>query len=72
MVRITKSASVPSSSSATAWKQYIEASGLSTDTKPDDCATGSIFVEVDTGKVFLYDEEGADDERWTEQFSFQS
>ena len=38
--------------------------GLSTDTKPtENVATGSVFLEVDTGKTFLYDEEGED---WTE------
>lgn len=47
---------------------YIEAAGLSTDTKPSNVATGSIFTEVDTGKVFFFDEDGD----WTEQFSFQS
>lgn len=46
---------------------YIEAAGLSTDTKPTDFATGSIFTEVDTGKVFLFN--GSE---WVEQFSFQS
>ena len=46
---------------------YIEAAGLSTDTKPGGIATGSIFTEVDTGKVFLFDEESD----WTEQFSLQ-
>ena len=50
---------------------YAEYAGLSTDTdgKPTDCATGSIFVEVDTGKVYFYN---ADAETWVEQFSFQS
>lgn len=49
---------------------YGEWSGKSTDTKPtDNVATGSIFTEVDTGKVFFYD---AEDEEWIEQFSFQS
>lgn len=38
--------------------------GLSTDTKPtENVATGSVFIEVDTGATFLYDEEGED---WTE------
>lgn len=39
-------------------KYYVEAFGKSTDNKPDDgIVTGSVFVEVDTGKVYLYDEE---------------
>lgn len=38
--------------------------GTSNDTKPTTgYATGSSFVEVDTGKLFLYDEVGA---TWTE------
>lgn len=49
-------------------KSYVEAAGLSTDTKPDNVITGSIFVEVDTGKVFMYDEVG---ESWVEEFSLQ-
>lgn len=36
-----------------------EFAGLSTDTKPtENLATGSTFLEVDTGDVFLFDEEG--------------
>lgn len=34
---------------------YIEAAGLSTDTKPSDVAVGSSFLEVNTGKAFLFD-----------------
>ena len=38
-------------------KLYIEAAGLSTDTKPtDDLITGSLFMEADTGKVYVFDE----------------
>ena len=38
-------------------KRYIEAVGLSTDTKPtDDILTGSTFMEIDTCKVYFYDE----------------
>ena len=41
----------------TADKRYIEAFGLSTDTKPTTgIITGSVFVEVDTGKAFLFNE----------------
>lgn len=46
---------------------YFEYMGLSTDSKPTDCKTGSIFVEVDTGKVFFFS-----GSVWVEQFSFQS
>lgn len=50
-------------------RNYSEFAGTSLDTKPTDgVGTGSIFVEVDTGKVFFFDE--TDD--WVEQFSFQS
>jgi hypothetical protein len=36
----------------------IDAAGLSTDTKPTGAtiATGSTFMEVDTGKVYFYNE----------------
>ena len=47
-------------------KPYIEAACLSTDSKPTDCATGSIMVEADTGTVFFFD-----GTQWVEQFSFQ-
>ena len=36
--------------------------GLSTDTKPA-AANGDSFIEMDTGKLYLYDADGAD---WTE------
>lgn len=40
----------------------IEAYGLSTDTKPvDGVANGSCFIEMDTRKIFLFDEEN---KRW--------
>jgi hypothetical protein len=46
-----------------------EYSGLSTDEKPTDgIGNGSIFVEIDTGKVYFYDAAG---QTWIEQFSFQ-
>ena len=38
-------------------KSYIEAAGLSTDTKPAaGIATGSLFLEVNTGDVYAFDE----------------
>ena len=41
--------------------QYVEFAGLSTDTKPTNgIATGSLFLEVDTGDVFAYDEAGSE------------
>ena len=46
--------------------RYLEMAGLSTDTKPVDAvdatvvtATGSRFLEVDTGDEYAYDEDGA-------------
>ena len=42
-------------------KKYIEASGLSTDSKPtENIVTGSVFIEVNTGNAYLYDEHGAE------------
>ena len=38
-------------------KKYIEAAGLSTDSKPTaDLVTGSVFVEVNTGDGYLFNE----------------
>ena len=38
-------------------KHYIEAVGLSTDTKPTaDLVTGSTFIEQNTGDVYMFDE----------------
>ena len=40
---------------------YVELAGLSTDTpKPTGFCTGSLFIEVDTGDAYLYDETGAE------------
>lgn len=41
-------------------KDYIEAAGLSTDSKPsENIVTGSLFMEVDTGDIYAFDETGA-------------
>ena len=47
-------------------KAYYEFSGLSTDDKPTraDIATGSLFHEVDTTKIYAYEEESGE---WIEQ-----
>lgn len=37
---------------------------LSGDDKPTDVANGSVCLEIDTGKLFVYDEEG---ENWYNQ-----
>ena len=49
---------------------YKEGYCDSTDEKPvaNDTATGSILVEVDTGKVFFFNEK---DKTWVEQFSLK-
>ena len=49
---------------------YVEIAGNNTDdSKPtDNICQGSIFTEVDTGDVYLYDE----GDGWTKQFSFQA
>ena len=37
-----------------------EYAGLSTDTKPTDgVANGSVFLEIDTNKTYIYDEQNA-------------
>lgn len=51
-------------------RQYIEFAGLSTDTKPTDgIATGSLFHEVDTKKVYAFNEDGNSGEEWIEQMT---
>lgn len=49
---------------------YREYAGLSTDTKPTDTgiSTGSLFLEVDTGDIFVYDEAG---EQWNKIASLE-
>ena len=42
----------------------LEVIGLSTDTKPTENITnGSIFIEMDTGKIYFYDKENT---QWRE------
>ena len=38
-------------------------SGLSTDEKPEKAYQGSMFIELDTSKLYLFDEENG---TWTE------
>ena len=46
-------------------KKYIEAAGLSTDSKPTaDLVTGSVLVTVDDGKGYLFNETAGE---WVEQ-----
>ena len=57
MVRMLYSCPVANSDGNQSEVKYKEYAGLSTDTKPTaEVATGSTFQEVDTGKVFSYDE----------------
>lgn len=51
--------------------RYMEYAGLSTDTKPtgSNIATGSLFHEVDTTKVYAYNESAATGEEWVEQIT---
>lgn len=39
-------------------KEYVELAGKSTEVKPtsDQWVTGSLFTEIDTGDVYIYDE----------------
>ena len=42
------------------YAKYIEAAGLSTESKPTKgIATGSLFLEVDTGDVYAFAEGGS-------------
>ena len=51
----------------------IEGYCLSGDTKPvDGISTGSTMTEVDTGKVFFFDETANSGSEWVEQFSVQA
>lgn len=46
--------------------KYAEMFGLSTDDKPvTGLITGSKFTEVDTGNVYLFNEEGESGSEWT-------
>lgn len=44
-------------------KNRVEGECLSTDTKPATYANGSILIEIDTGKVFMFNETGTE---WVE------
>lgn len=40
-------------------KDRIEGECLSTDTKPTKYANGSVLIEMDTGKIFMFNEAGS-------------
>lgn len=49
-------------------EREVEFRGLSTDTKPTtfngkSVANGTVFIEIDTGKIFFYD---LDNQTWNE------
>lgn len=50
----------------TGQEKCYEFAGLSTDEKPvrEDICTGSTFIEVDTGSVYFFNEEGASGQEW--------
>ena len=57
MVRMLYSCPVANADGNQSEVKYKEFAGLSTDTKPTaEVATGSTFLEVDTGDVFAFDE----------------
>ena len=48
--------------------KFNEYFGLSTDTKPTGTGlNGSFFYEINTGKLFIYDEDGDAGSEWVEQ-----
>ena len=42
---------------------YVELAGSSRDDKPTEYAGGSLFMETDTGNIYVFD---ADSETWTQ------
>lgn len=46
------------------YRMCKEIRGLSTDTKPLDCGNGSIFFEMDTKKVYMFDAENSTWRLW--------
>lgn len=49
-------------------KQYLELAGLSTDDKPvAGLLNGSLFHEIDTTKIYAFNEEGDEGEEWVMQ-----
>ena len=47
------------------YKRYVEGNCLSTDEKPiENIANGSILMEMDTGKLYMFDEENKTWKEW--------
>lgn len=64
MVRITHAGNVVNG------KQYLEFAGVSGDEKPiSGISTGSLFHEVDTKKVYAYNENADSGSEWVEQMT---
>lgn len=47
-----------------AYDEPKEIYGLSTDTKPTGVPNGSIFVEMDTSKLYVFDADGTQWKEW--------
>ncbi len=47
-----------------AFEQPKEIYGLSTDTKPTDVPNGSVFVEMDTSTLYVFDKDATDWLQW--------
>lgn len=60
---ITKQAQVLNSNRELHNSEIHEIRCLSADTKPTDVSNGSSLIEMDTGKVYLFDQENSE---WTE------
>lgn len=41
-------------------RAILEYRGLSTDPKPTDAINGAAYIEIDTGKVYLFDATGVE------------
>lgn len=52
-------------------KKYFRFAGTTSDTKPvnNTICTGSLFHEVDTTKVYAYNEDASSGEEWVEQIT---
>ena len=49
-------------------KSYVEIACTSTDTKPvSGIVTGSLALEVDTKKIYAFNEDASSGEEWVEQ-----
>ena len=64
MIRTIESKLFAAGENENDFKYYKELAGASADTKPTTgLVTGSLFLEADTGNVYVYDETSSD---WTQ------